>query len=387
VFLLGRLVEARSPNPPGDERAVAKVIREEAQLLGLPEPDVYALDPLRPNLIFRLGSGSPSLILAAHMDTVPPGEIGLWGSDPFELTEVEGRLVGLGAADMKASIAAMLVASARWLRSPSPLGSVTLVFSADEENFSQFGMEFLANEGLLVGDGAVVTEPSSVGTGSWDSFFVAQRGSCVAWLTAHGEPGHSGALIPSHRRAAAPFAKALTALVEADLFTEWRHPIDGTPVTVNIGTVVKGGVIAIAHPEFLQAAIEVRTLEGMTEELVLGELRNVIEAAGLGARVEIHPASAPANWFDPGWEARDERLLAAARAAWTETLDRPPPTPAVMTAGTDSTHLNAVGIAALPAFGPGTLALAHKPNESIEANDLLLAIDLFNALIRAYTSR
>jgi succinyl-diaminopimelate desuccinylase len=384
VELLRRLVAARSPNPPGDERSVADVIREEAERLGLPEPRCHALDAKRPNLIFQLGQGSPTLILAAHMDTMPPGEIASWHSDPWELTEVDGRLVGLGSADMKASIAAMLVASARWLDAPTPPGSLTLVFSADEENFSRYGMEFLASEGLLVGDAAVATEPSSLGEHSWESFFVAQRGSCVAWLTARGEPGHSGALVPRERRASTPFAKGLAALVEADLFADWRHPLDGTPVTVNIATMIEGGMVPVAHPESLRAAVEVRTLEGMTEELVLGELRRVIAEAEVAERVTIEPAAPPANWFDPGWTARDERLLAAARAAWQEVLGDPAPQPTVMTAGTDSTHLNAAGISALPAFGPGSLAVAHQPNESIAAHDLPRAVDLFEALIRNY---
>jgi succinyl-diaminopimelate desuccinylase len=383
VELLRRLVAARSPNPPGDERAVAAVIAEEAARLGLPAPATYALDPKRPNVLFELGDTAPRLILAAHMDTVPPGDVASWRSDPWELTESDGRLFGLGAADMKGAIAAMLVAAARWHAAPDPTGSLTLVFAADEESFSRYGMAFLADQGLLVGDAAVVTEPASLGAGSWESFFVAQRGSCVAWLTAIGEPGHSGALVPAERRASAPFARALVSLVEAGLFADWRHPVDGTPVTVNVGTIIDGGMVPVAHPESLRAAIEVRTLEGMSEELVLAELRRTIDEAGLRDRVSIMPAEPPLNWFGPGRSARDEPLLAAARAAWTEVIGPPPP-PSVMTAGTDSTHLNAVGIDALPAFGPGSLAVAHRPDESIAADDLPRAVDLFEALIRNY---
>jgi len=384
VDLLRRLIAARSPNPPGDERRVAEVIREEATRLGLPEPDCHALDPRRPNLLFRLGHGPPTLILAAHMDTVPAGETASWNSDPFELSERDGELVGLGTADMKASIAAMLIASARWLRAPTAPGSVALVFSADEENYSRYGMQYLAECGLLVGDAAVVTEPSSLGTGSWQNFFTAQRGSCVAWLKARGEPGHSGALLPRERRASAPFIAALAALHEAELFGQWRHPIDGTTVTVNIATMVEGGVIPVAHPEWLRAAIEVRTLEGMTEDIVLGELRGVLARAGLAERVAIEAARPPMNWFDAGRAACDSRLLAAARNAWQEVLGQRPPPPTVMPAGTDAAHLNAAGIDALPAFGPGSLASAHNHNESIARRDLPRAVDLFEALIRHY---
>jgi acetylornithine deacetylase len=124
----------------------------------------------------------------------------------------------------------------------------------------------------------------------------------------------------------------------------------------------------------------------MTEQLVLGELRNVIDRAGLVDRVTIQPAAPPSSWFGPGSTAADERLLKAARTAWREVLGRDAPPPSVMTAGTDSTHINAAGIQALPAFGPGSLAVAHKPNESIAARDLFTAVELFEALIRAYMS-
>jgi acetylornithine deacetylase/succinyl-diaminopimelate desuccinylase-like protein len=386
VELLRRLVAARSPNPPGDERAIADAIEREAAALGLPQAGRFARDPKRPNLIFELGDGSPTFILAAHMDTVPAIDIPSWRSDPWQLTEVDGRLVGLGSSDMKGAIAAMLLASARWLADPSRQGTVKLVFAADEENFSAYGMEYLAREGLLSADAAVLTEPASLGERSWERFFVAQRGSCVCRLEARGEPGHSGALIPKERRASWAFARALNALLDADLFADRRHPVDGTGVTVNVATVVEGGTVPIAHPEVLRCAIDVRTIEGMTEQLVLEVLRDVIDRAGLADRVTIEPAAPPSSWFDPGWTASDERLLKAARTAWREVLGSDAPSPSVMTAGTDSTHINAAGIQALPAFGPGSLAVAHKPNESIAPRDLFVAVDLFEALIRAYMS-
>ena len=51
---------------------------------------------------------------------------------------------------------------------------------------------------------------------------------------------------------------------------------------------------------------------------------------------------------------------------------------------TDSCHLSSCGIPVMPAFGPGSLAVAHKPNESLDADDLLRAVELFETLIRNY---
>ncbi|MGE0239968.1 MAG: M20 family metallopeptidase, partial [Parvibaculaceae bacterium] len=144
VALLAELVSTRSPNPPGDERAVADVIARKAAALGLPAPRRHARDERRPNLIYTIGKGAPHLMLAAHMDTVPTGNLASWTTDPFRLEETQGRLAGLGSADMKAAIAAMLFAGARIMHNPEASGSLTLIFSADEENGSAFGMEWLA---------------------------------------------------------------------------------------------------------------------------------------------------------------------------------------------------------------------------------------------------
>jgi succinyl-diaminopimelate desuccinylase len=376
-------VAARSPNPPGDETAVAKLILRKATELGLPQPKLHARVPHRPNLIITIGSGAPKLMLAAHMDTVPPGDIAAWRTDPFKLEEVDGRLYGLGAADMKASIAAMLFAAQRIARAPEPSGTLTLIFSADEENGSAYGMEWLAAEGLLVADGAAMTEPSGAGEKSWERLFVAQRGHCVSWLSARGEPGHSGMLVPRERRASYAFVKALDALLGSDPFAEWVHPVDGTRPTLNVATMVEGGMIPFAHPPELRACIEVRVIEGMTEEMVRDRLRAVVASAGLADRVSIEPAPAPTNWISPGEQVRDERLLAAAVHAWRKLLGREPAF-AVMTGGTDSSHANTAGIPAFPAFGPGSLGVAHKPNESLPVEDIGLAVDLMEEFVRSY---
>jgi len=381
--LLAELVEAQSPNPPGDERGVAAVIERAAAAFGLPTLACHARDPTRPNLIMTLGSGSPNLLLCAHMDTVPAGNLASWRTDPYRLEQVDGRLAGLGTADMKAAIVAMLLAAVRIEKQREASGTLTLVFCADEENGSAFGMQWLAERGLLKADAAAMMEPSSLAAASWQQLFVAQRGHCVAWLVARGEPGHSGAPVPRERRASAAFARALTALIEIDPFADWSHPVDGTRPTANIATMIQGGLIPFAHPESLRACLEIRTIEGMTEAGIHARLGEIIAGAGLAGRVTIEPAEPPINWIPPGDTVRDPRLLGAARRAWRQVLGWTP-VESVMPGVTDSTHANAAGIPAFPAFGPGSLAVAHRPNESIPAEDLMKSVELFEAFVRLY---
>ena len=95
--LLAALVAARSPNPPGDERAVAGVVRAAARALGLPAPREYRRSAERPNLLIRIGDAgppAPRIMLVGHLDTMPPGNLGSWQTDPYELTGTDSGLDG-----------------------------------------------------------------------------------------------------------------------------------------------------------------------------------------------------------------------------------------------------------------------------------------------------
>ena len=108
------LVRTPSPNPPGDERAVAALVHDLLPALQLPRAEVIARDESRPNLWVTLdfGAGGRHLVLSGHLDTKPVGDA-TWSVDPFA-AHVEGdQLYGLGSGDMKSALAAMLVAASR----------------------------------------------------------------------------------------------------------------------------------------------------------------------------------------------------------------------------------------------------------------------------------
>jgi acetylornithine deacetylase len=79
-------------------------------------------------------------MLAGHLDTMPPGNLSSWQTDPYELTRADGRLAGLGVADMKSGVAAALLAAGRLVADPGWPGGLDLLFVADEENCSDYGM-------------------------------------------------------------------------------------------------------------------------------------------------------------------------------------------------------------------------------------------------------
>ncbi len=131
------LVRTPSPNPPGDERAAAALVRDLLSELQLPRARVIARNESRPNVLITLdfGSGGRPLVLSGHLDTKPVADA-TWSVDPFG-AEVEGdRLYGLGSADMKSALAAMLAAASRLASDAPSRGRLGLLFTADEENGS-----------------------------------------------------------------------------------------------------------------------------------------------------------------------------------------------------------------------------------------------------------
>jgi acetylornithine deacetylase/succinyl-diaminopimelate desuccinylase-like protein len=129
----------------------------------------------------------------------------------------------------------------------------------------------------------------------------------------------------------------------------------------------------------------VRVIEGMTKTEVPNELRSALVTAGLADRVEIALAGPPHDWVPPSSAAGATRLIGAAATAMRSVLGAEPPH-GVLLGVTDSCWLTEAGIPTLPAFGCGSLAVAHRPNEWIPAAGYPACIDLAEALVRAYTA-
>ena len=96
------------------------------------------------NLIAKKGFGKPIIAFAGHTDVVPAGDVEKWNSNPFKLTKNKGTVVGRGVADMKGSIACMLIAIEHFLDSnPSHNGSIVVVLTSDEEGIAINGIKKL----------------------------------------------------------------------------------------------------------------------------------------------------------------------------------------------------------------------------------------------------
>jgi succinyl-diaminopimelate desuccinylase len=167
--------------------------------------------------------GGRTLVFAGHTDVVPTGPLEQWSSDPFTPSHRDGNLYGRGAADMKTSIAAFVVAAEEFLTAhPDPALSIALLLTSDEEGPSVDGTvvvcERLKSRGERL-DYCIVGEPTSVERVG-DMIKNGRRGSMSGKLTVKGVQGH----IAYPQLAKNPIHLALPALAElATLEWDWGN--------------------------------------------------------------------------------------------------------------------------------------------------------------------
>ncbi len=145
------------------------------------------------NLWARRGTSAPLMVLAGHTDVVPTGDLTAWTSPPFEPTVRDGKLYGRGAADMKSSLAAFIVAVEQFVAAnPNPPGSIAFLLTSDEEGPANDGTTIVVDALKARGETiqyAIVGEPTSVNR-CGDMIKNGRRGSLSANLTVKGIQGH-----------------------------------------------------------------------------------------------------------------------------------------------------------------------------------------------------
>jgi succinyl-diaminopimelate desuccinylase len=188
--LTRELISRASVTP--DDAGCLELIGERLRVLGFNLERIDAGGTS--NLWATLGTGEPVFAFAGHTDVVPTGPLDEWESPPFEPSIRNGFLYGRGAADMKASLAAMVVATEEFVKGlhGKPAGTVAYLLTSDEEGPGTYGtkmvMERLTARGVHI-DRCIVGEPSSsIRTG--DVIRTGRRGSLNLALTVRGIQGH-----------------------------------------------------------------------------------------------------------------------------------------------------------------------------------------------------
>ncbi|MEI7036365.1 succinyl-diaminopimelate desuccinylase [Fulvimonas yonginensis] len=245
----------------------------------------FAIEHLRygevDNLWATHGSGGPTLVFLGHTDVVPSGPISAWRTPPFEPVVRDGVLYGRGAADMKGSVAAMVVALERFVAThPRHAGRVALLLTSDEEGPTNLdGVRRVAETFRARGecpDWCVVGEPSSKAR-LGDLIRVGRRGSLSATLTVRGVQGH----VAYPEKASNPIHSFAPALAELAA-TRWDEGnADFPPTSFQVSNLNAGTGATNVIPGELVAAINFRYSTASTADSLRARTEAVLARHGL----------------------------------------------------------------------------------------------------------
>jgi succinyl-diaminopimelate desuccinylase len=236
------------------------------------------------NLWARKGTGHPLVVFAGHTDVVPPGPVEKWASDPFVPTERDGMLYGRGAADMKTSVAAAVVAVERLLAKDSISGSIAFLLTSDEEGDATDGtvkvVEALKarNEKL---DCCIVGEPTSVNR-QGDMMKNGRRGSLSGKLVVKGVQGH----VAYPEKVKNPIHLAAPALAELAA-TRWDDGNDYFPPTsFQVSNIHAGTGVTNVVPGTLEVLFNFRFSTASTAYGLQNRVHAILDQHGL--EYELH---------------------------------------------------------------------------------------------------
>lgn len=308
-------------------------------------------------------------MLSGHLDTKPAGDMDAWETDPWDPVLRDGDLIGLGSGDMKAGVAGMVYAAAAIGATPNVPGNLVVVFTADEEAGSVVGSKWMAEEGLLSADVAVIGEPSGI-VREWEAVHLISRGAALFKIKVRGTQMHSSISDRIEGINATVEMARLIDRMDRELesyLTYEPHPLCPTGPTVNVGVMAEAGVFYGVYPGNAEFACDLRTLPGMTEDRLKSDIRHFLDDAmsdDPDLRAELDwELMVPATEISP-----DEPIVGHLLTAAEEVLGEAPRLDAFPGA-TDAPHFQlTAGVPTVAAFGPGMLPRAHSPNEYLAAS-------------------
>jgi acetylornithine deacetylase len=347
VELTCELVRMRTEHPGGDELALCRFVAPLLAARGADEVQVVETGRARggPGGYVYARWGQPSLLFNVHVDTVPANSG--WTRDPWEAVIEDGRVWGLGSADTKGAIAAVLCA----LDHAKPR-DVAVLFSGDEERGTAAARAFLASPARAGITHAIVCEPTARQAG------VRHRGVIAVQAKWRGAGGHSSRadFMPAP---VVKMARLALRLDDIGLSHRGRGPADMRGLCMNVAAI-EGGVAFNVVPDAASLLFSIRPPPGFDRAGWDAELAATAAAVDPTIELELQLDHHPFESSDLPWFAK--RLAGIPMVGldfWTEA----------------ALH-EAAGIAAI-VVGPGDIAQAHAPDESVTIEDLHWATDLF----------
>lgn len=325
--------------------------------------------PGKANLVATLGTGDGGLVLAGHSDTVPY-DADRWQSDPFQLSERDGKLYGLGATDMKGFFPVIMEAVKPYRDKPFKHPLIVLA-TADEES-SMSGARALAQEGItgFKPRYAVIGEPTGLVP------IRAHKGIMMESIRVRGKSGHSSNPALGNN-ALETMNHVMNELLQlrGELQLKYRDPgfAVQTP-TLNLGCI-HGGDGANRICAECELHFDLRLLPGMDND----ELRQAIQqrltpiAETSGTDIVL---SSLFEGVDPFGEHPHAELVKICEELTGNTAD-------TVAFATEAPFMQQLGMQTL-ILGPGSINQAHQPDEFIPLDQIGPAINILRRLIEKY---
>ncbi|WP_115553391.1 succinyl-diaminopimelate desuccinylase [Xanthomonas arboricola] len=322
------------------------------------------------NLWATHGSGAPVLVLLGHTDVVPPGPREAWTSDPFDPQIRDGVLYGRGAADMKGSVAAFVIAAEQFVAAHAEHpGTLAVLLTSDEEGDAIDGVRRVADlfreRGQAI-DWCITGEPSSTER-LGDLLRVGRRGSLSGTLTVNGVQGH----VAYPHKARNPIHLAAPALAEL-VARRWDDGFESFPPTsLQISNIHAGTGANNVIPGELQVAFNLRYTPQWDAPRLEAEITAVLDRHALDYTVRWHRSGEP--FYTP-----EGRLRSVAREVLGQFAGAPPEE---STGGgtSDARFIAPLGAQCIE-VGPVNASI-HQVDEHVRVADLEALPSLYRTLV------
>lgn len=337
---------------------------------------ILPLNDTRGNLVAEIGSGHPILAVSGHMDVVSAGDLSKWHSDPFTLTEREGKLYGRGSADMKSGLAALALAMIRMKEAGLPQQGTIRLLATTGEEVGGAGAHDLYQKGYMDDvDALLIAEPSQ------SAIIYAHKGSIDVRITSEGKAAHSSMPQLGYN--------AIDPLIQLvhdanQLFREDPRENAQLGQLVFNTTIFNGGNQVNSIPEAATLEMNIRTIPEFDNPEVIAKLQQLVDSSNQqGAQLEMDVYQDLPSVFTTG-----KNNLAQLTQQLGEKYFQHEVQLLASPGVTDAANLLRDKDADFPfvMYGPGITKMAHQVDEYVEKSVYLDFIKLYQELMTAYLS-